>query len=81
MKPEPAAGTVASVDHDLCAGVAQCLRAAPGAFHLDEDGLSVFDPHGPWTMGEVLEAADSCPMAAIEVAAPEAGTGAQPTAG
>ncbi len=57
----------AVVDHDLCAGVAQCVRAAPGAFVLDPEGMSVFAPHGSWSGEELEDAADSCPMAAIEV--------------
>ncbi len=57
----------AVVDHDICAGAAQCVLKAPNAFHLDKDGLSVFDPRGQWTEEELIKAADSCPMAAIEV--------------
>jgi ferredoxin len=55
----------AIVDHDLCAGVTQCLRMAPGAFQLDEDQLSVFAPSGPWTFEQLAAARDNCPMAAI----------------
>lgn len=59
--------TAARVDHDLCAGVAMCVSIAPGAFELDDTGLSVFRPGGVWTEADVEEAADSCPMAAISL--------------
>jgi len=63
-----ASGRVAArVDHDLCAGVTECLRWAPGAFRLDEDGLSVFAPSGAWTPGQLMAARDSCPMRAITI--------------
>ena len=57
----------AVVDHDLCAGVAQCVQIAPGAFRLGDDGLAVAAPSGPFTAQEVAEAAESCPMGAIAV--------------
>jgi ferredoxin len=57
----------AVVDPDLCASASQCVLKAPSAFHLDALGISVFDPHGPWTDAELTKAADACPMAAIEL--------------
>ncbi|WP_428339898.1 ferredoxin [Mycobacterium sp.] len=57
----------AVVDPDLCASASQCVLKAPNAFHLDVNGLSVFDPHGQWTGAELTKAADACPMAAIEL--------------
>jgi len=57
----------ALVDHDVCAGVTMCLQMAPGAFRLDEDQLSVFAPSGPWTVNQLIDARDSCPMAAITI--------------
>ena len=54
----------AVVDHDLCAGVAMCTQAAPGAFALNDDGLSEYQD-GPWPEADLAEAADACPMAAI----------------
>jgi ferredoxin len=54
----------AVVDHDLCAGVAMCTQAAPGAFALNDDGLSEYQD-GPWPETDLAEAADACPMAAI----------------
>ncbi|MFG2039813.1 ferredoxin [Dactylosporangium sp. NPDC048998] len=63
----PSARPRATVDHDLCAGIGQCMLEAPGAFRFDEEGLSTFDPHGPWTEAQVRRAADLCPMGAIDV--------------
>jgi ferredoxin len=60
-------GVRARVDHDLCAGVTECLQTAPGAFRLDEEGLSVFAPSAPWTPGELAAARDHCPMRAITI--------------
>ncbi|WP_428339010.1 ferredoxin [Mycobacterium sp.] len=57
----------AFVDPDLCASASQCVQKAPNAFHLDANGLSVFDPDGQWTDAELTKAADACPMAAIEL--------------
>jgi ferredoxin len=54
----------AVVDHDLCAGVALCTQTAPGAFALNDDGLSEYQD-GPWAETDLAEAADACPMAAI----------------
>jgi ferredoxin len=64
----------AIVDHDLCAGVTQCLRMAPGAFRLDDDQLSVFAPSGPWTFEQLAAARDNCPMAAITLVAGDRAT-------
>ncbi|MET7992125.1 ferredoxin [Amycolatopsis sp. NPDC005232] len=55
------------VDHDLCAGVAQCVQSAPDAFRLDDDLLSVFVPSGPWTARDLEAARDNCPMSAIRI--------------
>jgi ferredoxin len=60
-------GVRALVDHDFCAGVAECLRQAPGAFQIDADGFTVFAPSAPWTVDELTAARDSCPMTAITI--------------
>ena len=57
----------AVVDHDLCAGVAQCVRMAPGAFQLDEELLSVFAPTGEYTRAQLEQAVEFCPTEAISV--------------
>lgn len=62
---EPTTTLRAAVDHDLCAGVGQCLLEAPGAFRYDEEGMSIFDPRAEWTEDELRRAAGSCPMGAI----------------
>jgi ferredoxin len=56
----------AVVDHDRCAGVAMCTQTAPGAFVLDDDGLSEYRD-GPWAEADLADAADACPMAAITI--------------
>ncbi|MET7994346.1 ferredoxin [Amycolatopsis sp. NPDC005232] len=50
-----------------CAGVAQCVQAAPGAFQLDDDLLSVFEPSGPWNARELEATRDNWPMSAIRI--------------
>jgi ferredoxin len=67
MSDEASDNAIAVVDHDLCAGVAQCIRMAPGAFQLDDELLGVFAPIGPYTAAEVIDAIDSCPMEAIRM--------------
>jgi ferredoxin len=56
----------AVVDHDLCAGVAMCTQTAPGAFALNNEGLSEYRD-GSWSEADLADAADACPMAAITV--------------
>ena len=46
-EPGTLGGLWARVDHDLCAGVTECLRTAPGAFQLDEDGALGLRAVGP----------------------------------
>jgi ferredoxin len=66
----------AVVDHDLCAGVGQCVQIAPRAFRIGDDGLAVavepgqssaLSGPGAFSAEEIAEAADSCPMAAIAI--------------
>lgn len=56
----------ASVDPDLCAAVTMCSAMAPSAFRLEGD-VSVYVADNDATADEILEAAESCPMAAITV--------------
>jgi ferredoxin len=56
----------AVVDHERCAGVQMCTVAAPGAFAINEDGLSEFQS-GDWDQRDLTEAAQTCPMSAITV--------------
>lgn len=55
------------VSHADCMGVATCIQAAPRAFRLDENGQAVFQGPGTASLGELHEAAASCPMSAIKV--------------
>lgn len=59
-------GSRAVVDHDRCAGVTMCMQAAPGAFAVNDDGQSEFQP-GDWAEQDLIEAAGACPMSAITV--------------
>jgi ferredoxin len=58
------------IDRTLCSGFGSCAELAPQAFEVGADGIATV------LVGEtddpaVLEAAGSCPMAAITVAAIE----------
>ena len=56
----------AAVDRDRCVGIAMCVLAAPGAFAVNDEGQSEFQP-GSWDRRDLIEAADSCPSSAITV--------------
>ncbi|HBH45903.1 MAG: hypothetical protein A2445_00235 [Candidatus Jacksonbacteria bacterium RIFOXYC2_FULL_44_29] len=59
---------------DVCIGAAPCTVVAPDAFELDSEGKAVVKDSWKNTAGKtVLEAAQSCPVNAIEVY-DEAGT-------
>lgn len=56
------------VQRDICIGAAPCTTIAPDAFELDDEGKAVLKDG--WTNVDgktVLEAAQSCPVNAIEV--------------
>jgi ferredoxin len=56
------------VDRGLCIGSGDCVDTAPDVFQLDaEDKAVVVDPDGAPT-DDVVEAAQNCPVSAIEVA-------------
>jgi ferredoxin len=59
-------GLRAVVDHHRCVGVAMCVATAPGAFAVNDEGLSEYQP-GSWERDDLVEAADACPMSAITV--------------
>lgn len=55
-----------TIDRNLCIGAATCVAVAPKAFALDNEAKAILLP----TAGEesdemILEAAKSCPVAAI----------------
>lgn len=55
------------VDQARCVGSANCVRVAPRTFRLTAEGVSeVVDPDGD-APESILEAADGCPMNAIDV--------------
>lgn len=56
------------VDRELCIGAASCIALAPEAFELDAENKAVVKPE--WlklTDEQLLNAAKSCPVAAIFV--------------
>lgn len=56
------------VDRDKCQDHGQCVFSAPEVFALDVDGRLVYDAEpDPALLDEVEEAADVCPMQAIQV--------------
>lgn len=64
-----------SVDHDVCVGNAMCITIATKAFALNEERQAISaNPDGD-TEELILEAAESCPVAAITVM--DADTGEQ----
>lgn len=51
---------------DVCIGAANCVAVAPEAFELDEKQIAVLKESWKDTPDEkLLEAAESCPVAAI----------------
>ena len=59
------------IDRSLCSGFGSCAELAPQAFEVGPDGIAtvlVDETDDP----EVLEAAGTCPMAAITVEEVEA---------
>lgn len=57
-----------AVDKDLCISSAECVRVAPEAFALDDDGLS--EPTAVAAaapLEQLLDAAAQCPVLAVRV--------------
>ena len=55
-----------TIDRNLCSGFGSCVELAPGIFRLDAGGNAtavVLETDDP----AVLDAADSCPMGAIQI--------------
>lgn len=59
------------IDRSLCSGFGSCAEMAPDVFEVDGEGL-VSLRVGTSADASVLEAAASCPMAAISVFEEEA---------
>ena len=68
MNPAPVA---VSVNQDLCVGNAMCRAIAPNAFIASPNGKSMVANPVSDDSELLIEAADTCPVAAIEVAASE----------
>jgi ferredoxin len=54
------------IDRSLCSGFGSCVELAPEIFELDGEGLASVRV-GTSDDAAVLDAASSCPMAAISV--------------
>jgi ferredoxin len=52
------------IDRSLCSGMASCVKLAPDAFDLDEEGIAVVTGI---VDDRALEAAECCPLGAIAV--------------
>ena len=55
----------ASIDLDKCVGSTMCILIAPENFELDDHGQSLARCDGPAC--SLVEAAEACPLMAIEV--------------
>ena len=60
-------GVEVEVDRDVCMGSGHCIVEAPGAFDLDDDGISfVVDPAAV-SEDTIVATARKCPSQAISV--------------
>lgn len=60
-------GVDVEVDRDVCMGSGHCIVEAPGAFDLDDDGISfVVDPAAV-SEDTIVATARKCPSQAISV--------------
>jgi ferredoxin len=58
---------VVVIDREACVGSGMCVATAAGTFALDRGGQAVvLDPSGD-PVSAVLEAAEGCPVTAIQV--------------
>lgn len=58
-------GVLIKVDHDICAGFAECVAVAPEVFALDDKSQSVILDPDASTLEMLEEAADVCPVTAL----------------
>ncbi len=59
----------ATVDKELCIGCGICVDVCPEVFEMDEDdkAQAKVNPIPPEVAGSCREAADQCPVSAIEI--------------
>lgn len=55
------------IDREQCVGFADCVKAAPEAFALDDDTVAVFVQPHLVERESLLRACDACPVDAITV--------------
>jgi len=55
------------IDRDKCMGSGNCMFWAPGAFDLDDDGISVFLDPDEADERKLLLAQEGCPTRAISL--------------
>ena len=60
-------GLDVTIDRDACMGSGQCVFGAPGAFDLDDDGISVVVDAAGAPEEQVVAAGRRCPTHAIAV--------------
>jgi ferredoxin len=56
-----------TIDRFVCIGSGSCVRLAPGAFELDDEGVAVLLEPLEAELDALRQAERSCPTAAIEV--------------
>ena len=55
------------IDRDLCIGVGNCAAYAPTVFQIDEENKAVVIDPSSVDDNTLLEAAESCPVGAINI--------------
>ena len=55
------------IDRDKCMGSGNCVFWAPGAFELDDDGISVFVDADECEERQLFLAQEGCPTRAISL--------------
>ena len=55
------------IDRTLCVGFGDCVEAATGAFHLDDEGVATFLQPERVERAQLVAACDACPVDAISV--------------
>ncbi len=59
-----------TVDRNLCIGTGDCTRLAPKTFQLDNENKSIVIAQGADSDESLMEAAQTCPVAAIVLTDP-----------